>query len=152
MNRFYVIAILFGVGVAISTWLSVKHERDAGRSSPLERAFPRFMIFLAAGIAILVGIVWVIDSYDLDLTFEGRTLAFLAIVLALPVYFITRRVEPVKKRIFERRSSIILVVFALPVAFYWALMEGMDPILIAPLAFISTIVCIILLSRSLWKD
>ena len=152
MNRFYVIAVLLGAAVAILTWLSIKRERDSGRTSPLERAFAPFMIFLAAGILILVGIVWVIDTYELYQKFAGPPLAFLAIVLALPVYFIARRIEPEGRRIFDRRSSVILLAVLLPVLLYFALMEGIDPVLITGVAFIASIVAIVLLSRSLWKD
>ena len=85
MISFYVIAVLFGGGIAILTWLSIKRERNSGRTSPLERAFPSFMIFLAAGILILVGVAWVIDTYELYQKFAGPLLAFLAIVLTLPI-------------------------------------------------------------------
>jgi hypothetical protein len=151
MSRFYVLMILFGIGVTFSAWLKLRNDRSAGRTSPLEQAFPRFMIFFGAGILILMGIIWVIDNFT-DYVIDARHLTGLAIILALPIYFVTRKLEPRNKKIFERRSSIIAIVFILPLIFYWALIEGLDPVFIAPIAFICTLAAIVLLSRSWGKD
>ncbi len=153
MNRFYLIAICSGVGVVILTWLSFKRKQGTEWASLPERAFPRFMMFLAAGIAIMVTIIWLIDTYGLYQRFGGGgSLVLLAIALALPVYFITRRLESGNRKIFDRRSSIILFVFILPAILYWAVIEGMDPVVLTAVTFIGSIVVMVLLARSLWRD
>jgi dipeptide/tripeptide permease len=151
MNRFYLIVVLFGAAVVILTWISVRRKLDGEWASLPLSAFLRFMIFLVAGIAILLTIIWLIDTYGLHQRFGGGSLILLTIALALPVYFITRRQESANKKTLERRSSIILFALTLPAILYWAVIEGMDPVVLTAVTFIGSIVVIVLLSRNLWR-
>jgi hypothetical protein len=109
------------------------------------------MIFLAGGIAILVAIIWVLDRYEVSQRFWSGAFVFLATIVAIPVYFFTRRLETQDRRIFKRQLSIMLFVVSLPVLLYWALVEGVDPVIITAAAFFGAIASIVLLSWSLLK-
>lgn len=147
MNNIYLIIVLFGVCVAVSSWLRVRHDRSAGKTSSFEAVFPRFMIFVGSGLCILIGIIWLIDANKFVELLGTRYLSILILIVALLAYLITRRFDLPNSKFLARQSSFILIVFTLPISFYWALMEGINPLLILPLIFISTMISIVLISR-----
>ena len=152
MNRYYAIVVLFAFGVGVLTWLRVKNENNPVVSSGLQRAFPRFITFLAAGTAILAGVIFVMDRYEIFEKFWWIPFMLLVLVLGVPAYSVVRGLEPKDRGRIEHQFRILLLVFTLSVVLYGVvLMGGMHPVVLTGLSIIAAVGFIVLIEWSRWK-
>lgn len=152
MNRYYAIVVLFAFGVGVLTWLRMKNENNPVISSGLHRAFPRFITFLAAGTAILAGVIFLMDRYEISKKFWWIPFMLLVLILGVPAYSVVRGLEPKGRGRIDRQLRVLLLVFTLSVALYGlVLIGGMLPIVLTGLSIIAAVGFIVLIEWSRWK-
>jgi hypothetical protein len=91
------------------------------------------------------------DPEEIQRRIGAGSLALLVLLIGLPVYLASHRMEPSARRGLARGLSLLLVLVGFLILLYWILLAGVDPVAVAVAALAGAIGSISVLAWDLYK-